>query len=59
MKGMVVDAWQPTPRWHPYHWFGYDIRRWSLGYCISDDCWEYGKSQKIARDELRRLYAEG
>lgn len=56
---MVVDAWQPTPRWHPYHWFGYDIRRWSLGYCISDDGWEYGKSQKIARDELRRLYAEG
>jgi hypothetical protein len=55
---MIYEEWRPAPKWHPRRWFGYDMRRWVyyFAFHLEADGWEYGKSQRIARDALRLAY---
>ena len=49
--------WEPTPRWHPAYWFGFDVRRYQ-NHEPYDRGWEYGRSQKVARALLDKRYGE-
>lgn len=57
---MHIDAWQLTPFWHPYRWFGYTMRRWiwddwSIG-GEYDGQWEYASYRQCALEVLERSY---
>lgn len=52
--------WEETPWWHPYAWFGLDMRQRIRFDQINGDresCWwHYGRSRKLAHELLRRTY---
>lgn len=52
------EPWQKTPWWHPYRWFGYDIRkRYYFFWPISNEMeWVYRNSQEEARKTLKYLF---
>jgi hypothetical protein len=58
--GWATDGlWTETPWWHPYSWFGLDMRqRITINGCGHyDSWWHYGRSQRLAHELLRRTYA--
>lgn len=55
--GHEDGPWEETPRWHPYRWFGFDLRQLTLEYGGMSKFWIYGRSQRVARDMLRSAYA--
>lgn len=56
----VGAPWVETPWWHPYRWFGLDMRQRIRLDQINgerESCWwHYGRSQRLAHDLLRRQY---
>lgn len=53
-----LGAWEDTPKWHPFRWLGWRLRRrYEMNGCGHyDSWWGYGRPRKVARQELRRLY---
>jgi hypothetical protein len=53
---VVEDPYQSTPKWHPFYWIGWKLRRRIHAEPWDGSWWEYANPKKAARNVLEERY---